>query len=147
TYDLKPEMSALEVTNEFLKQLDKDKYDVIIVNFANTDMVGHTCMMDAAVCAVEVVDRCLGRVVEATLQKKGTVLITADHGNAEVMETETGEPFSAHTVNPVPFIMVSPKGNNFKLCPGKLEDVAPTILDLLGIPKPGEMTGQSLIVK
>lgn len=145
TYDLQPEMSAYEVTETFQKQLAGDKYQVIIMNYANPDMVGHTGVMDAAVRAVEVVDECIGKVVESTLSKDGTVIITADHGNAEVMQDESGEPHTAHTTDPVPFILVGPGSNSVKLRPGRLEDVAPTMLQLLGIPQPEEMTGQSLI--
>lgn len=145
TYDLKPEMSAYEVTKAFQEQLEKEKYHVIIMNYANPDMVGHTGIMEAAVKAVEAVDDCVGKVVTATLNKGGTVIVTADHGNAEVMQDESGEPHTAHTTDPVPFILVRPDGNNIKLRRGRLEDVAPTILQLLEIPQPEEMTGKALI--
>jgi len=145
TYDLQPEMSAYEVTEAFQKQLEEEKYHVIIMNYANPDMVGHTGVLKAAVKAVEVVDDCVGKVVESTLNKGGTVIITADHGNAETMQDESGEPHTAHTTDPVPFILVGPDSGSVKLRPGRLEDVAPTILQLLGIPQPEEMTGRSLI--
>jgi 2,3-bisphosphoglycerate-independent phosphoglycerate mutase len=147
TYDQKPEMSACEITEEFIGQLQFDRYRVIVMNYANPDMVGHTGNMEAAVKAVETVDKCLGRVVEAVLEKDGVVLITADHGNAEYMKDEEGNAVTAHTTGPVPFILVGRKFRRTVLRPGRLEDVAPTILDLLGLPKPEEMTGSSLIVK
>jgi len=145
TYDLKPEMSAVEVTDTFLEQLDTGKFGVIIMNYANADMVGHTGVMDAAVSAVETVDRCLGRVVRAVLDKDGTVLITADHGNADEMIDEKGEVFTAHTTNPVPFLLIRRNVTGVFLRNGSLEDIAPTMLELLDIPKPREMTGKSLI--
>lgn len=145
TYDLQPEMSACQVTKVFEEQLKKEKYHVIIMNYANPDMVGHTGFMDAAIKAVEVVDQCVGEVVLSTLNAGGTVIITADHGNAETMQDECGEPYTAHTTNPVPFILVGPATAGMQLRPGRLEDVAPTMLQLLGIAQPTEMTGQSLI--
>jgi len=145
TYDQKPEMSAFEVTEVFLNKLAEDKYDVIIMNYANPDMVGHTGKMSAAVKAIEVVDKCVGRVVRALLEKKGTAIITADHGNAEEMLDEEGKAHTAHTGNEVPFILVSESLMGVQLRPGRLEDVAPTVLDILGLPKPAEMTGRSLI--
>ncbi len=145
TYDLQPEMSAYEVTEAFQKQLEKEKFHVIIMNFANPDMVGHTGVMEAAVRAVEVVDDCIGKLVQPVLQKGGTVIITADHGNAEAMQDESGEPHTAHTTDPVPFILVGLERINTRLRPGRLEDVAPTMLQLLGIPQPEEMTGRTLI--
>ncbi len=145
TYDLKPEMSAPEVTGAFLEQLAAGRHRVMIMNYANPDMVGHTGYMTAAVKAVETVDRCLGRVVGAVLEKDGTVLITADHGNAERMKDEHGGPHTAHTPNPVPFILICRDVEGIALHEGRLENVAPTILQLLGIPKPAEMTGESLI--
>ena len=146
TYDQKPEMSALEVTEEFIGQLRFDRHKVIIVNYANVDMVGHTGDMEAAVRAVETVDRCLGRVVQTLLEKDGVALITADHGNAECMADANGNPVTAHTTDPVPFILVGRGYESTVLRSGSLEDVAPTMLDLLGLEKPAEMTGSSLIL-
>lgn len=145
TYDLKPEMSAKEVTNEVLSRLDTKQYDLIILNYANPDMVGHTGVLDAAVKAIETVDECLKKVVDKVLELDGTVFITADHGNAEQMiDFSTGKPMTSHTTNEVPFICVS--GNKMKLKDGGiLADIAPTILDVMGIEKPKEMTGNSLI--
>jgi len=148
TYDLKPEMSAYEVTARVIEEIKSDKYDVIILNYANPDMVGHTGVMEAAVAAVSAVDKCLGQVVEAVLAQGGAVLITADHGNAEEMkEEDTGEPHTAHTSSPVPFILVDPSRRGKKLRTGALEDIAPTMLELLGLPQPPEMTGRSLIIE
>lgn len=147
TYDLKPEMSAYEVTDEVIKRIESGKYDVIILNFANMDMVGHTGIFEAAVAAVEAVDSCVGRIVEALTKAGGVALITADHGNAEQMENpNTGEPHTAHTSNPVKCIYVG-DGEVKALKNGKLCDLAPTLLELLGVRKPEEMTGESLIVK
>jgi len=145
TYDLKPEMSAYEVTEEVLKRIKSRKYDVIILNFANADMVGHTGVFDAAKKAIEAVDECIGKVVSAILEQDGVALITADHGNAERMIDEiTGEPYTAHTTNIVPLIAVGlEKGKTLK--EGSLRDLAPTMLELMGIDKPAEMTGYSLI--
>jgi len=147
TYDLKPEMSAYEVTETVLKEIAKEKHHCIILNYANPDMVGHTGVLEAAVKAIEAVDECLGKVVAAVLEKGGTALVTADHGNAEQMLEEGGDqPHTAHTTNRVPFILVGERYRNCKLRgDGALEDIAPTILELLGIPKPEEMTGSSLI--
>ena len=142
TYDLQPEMSAYLVTDELLKRIESDAYDVIILNFANCDMVGHTGVMSAAVAAVEAVDTCMGKVVDALLAKGGAALITADHGNADCMIDTDGGPFTAHTTNPVPFIVV---GDDVSLHEGRLADIAPTMLEMLGIEKPKEMTGESLI--
>jgi 2,3-bisphosphoglycerate-independent phosphoglycerate mutase len=147
TYDLKPEMSAREVTSEVLNELNQDKYDTIILNFANPDMVGHTGKFEAAKKAVEVVDECLGKIVDEVLKKDGTVFITADHGNCEQMTNySTGDPMTAHTTNEVPFLFVS---NNSKALrqDGILADISPTILDVMGLEKPSEMTGKSLILK
>jgi len=147
TYDLKPEMSAYEVTDEVVRRIQSGKYDVIILNYANMDMVGHTGIFEAAVKAVEAVDNCVGRVTTALEEKGGIALITSDHGNAEKMiNSETGEPFTAHTSYPVKCIYF---GNDEvkALKDGKLCDIAPTLLDLLEIPKPKEMTGKSLLVK
>lgn len=144
TFDLKPEMSAYEVTDAVVKVIEEEKYDVIILNYANCDMVGHTGIFDAAKQAVESVDTCVGRMVDAILAKGGVALITADHGNADKMCEPDGTPFTAHTTNPVPFIVV---GEDCKLRDGGvLADIAPTMLQVLGLPQPEEMTGKSLIV-
>jgi len=143
TYDLKPEMSAYEVTDECVRRIESGAYDVIILNFANCDMVGHTGVYDAACKAVSVVDECVGKVVEATSNMGGISLITADHGNAERMIDTDGEPFTAHTTNPVPFSIV---GASVKLRDGRLADIAPTMLDLMGLQKPEEMDGETLIL-
>ena len=145
TYDLKPEMSAYLVTDELLKRLDQDKYDVIILNFANPDMVGHTGNLQAAVRAVEVVDECVGKLVERVLQKGGSVIITADHGNAELMADEKGGPHTAHTCSLAPVVLVDAARKGEKLRKGVLADLAPTMLELLGLPQPPEMTGKSLL--
>ena len=142
TYDLKPEMSAYEVKDEMLSRVASDKYDVIILNFANCDMVGHTGVFQAAVKAVETVDTCVGEVVDAVKAKGGVVLITADHGNADKMLDTDGGAFTAHTTNPVPLILV---GEDRDLKPGRLADLAPTMLEILGIGKPADMTGESLL--
>lgn len=145
TFDEKPEMSAFEVTEEVLKVIGTGKYDFMLMNYANCDMVGHTGNFDAAVKAVEAVDKCVGEVVEAVLKQNGIVLITADHGNAEQMiDYETGDIFTPHTTNVVPFILV---GMDAKLDKGRLANIAPTILDIMGIEKPTEMTAESLILR
>ena len=143
TYDLKPEMSAYEVADECVRRIESGAYDVIILNFANCDMVGHTGVYEAACKAVSVVDECVGKVVEATSKMGGISLITADHGNAERMVDTDGEPFTAHTTNPVPFYIV---GASVKLRDGRLADIAPTMLDLMGLQKPEEMDGETLIL-
>jgi len=146
TYDQQPEMSAPEVTDRVVEAIRAQRFDVIVLNYANTDMVGHTGRLDAAVKAVETVDTCLGRLSEAVEQAGGTLVITADHGNAEMMsDPETGEPHTAHTLNPVPFIVVNSPTAVEHLADGRLSDVAPTLLDLLGLPQPVVMTGHSLI--
>ena len=146
TYDLKPEMSAYEVTEELLKRLDSGLYDMIILNFANPDMVGHTGDFKAAKKAIETVDECLGKIVNNVLAKDGTVFVTADHGNAEQMiDFSSGEPMTAHTTNSVPFTYVSNHGKGLKDT-GILADIAPTILDAMGLTPPKEMTGKSLII-
>ncbi len=146
TYDLQPEMSAFEVTDEVVSRIRSGKYDVVILNFANCDMVGHTGVFDAAVKAVETVDTCVGRVVDALLEMGGEALITADHGNADQMiDYETGEPFTAHTTNVVPLILIG--RDDVKLKDGRLADLAPTLLDMMCIEKPAEMTGESLLEK
>lgn len=148
TYDLKPEMSAHEVTDEVLARIASDKYDVIILNFANCDMVGHTGVFDAAVKAVETVDACVGKVVDALTAKGGAALITADHGNADQMLEEDGvSPFTAHSTNPVPLVLVGRDDVKALAAGGVLADLAPTMLELLGLDKPEEMTGKSLLVK
>jgi len=146
TYDQKPEMSAYLVTEELLKRLDQDKYDVIILNFANADMVGHTGILSAAVQAVEAVDECVGKLVERVLQKGGTALITADHGNAEIMKDAQGGPHTAHTCDMAPVVLVDDARKGAKLRRGVLADLAPTMLELLGLPQPPEMTGKSLLI-
>ena len=146
TYDLKPEMSAVQVTEKLLKLLDQDQYDVIILNFANCDMVGHTGVEAAAITAVETVDTCAGRVVAKVRDLGGAVLITADHGNAEQMQDDNGEPFTAHTTNPVWLVLVDDSRTGVTLREdGRLADVAPTMLKMLGLPQPTEMTGESLL--
>ena len=146
TYDLKPEMSAYEVTDKVVEAINSQKYNCIILNYANPDMVGHTGSLEAAIKAIETIDECVGRVVEAINNQSGVLLITADHGNAEQMiDYKTGEPHTAHTTNPVPLILVGME--NAKLREGRLADLAPTMLDIIGLDKPEEMTGESLIVK
>ncbi|WP_139904978.1 2,3-bisphosphoglycerate-independent phosphoglycerate mutase [Clostridium thermarum] len=147
TYDLKPEMSAYELTNELLNRINQDLYDLIIVNYANPDMVGHTGVFEAAVKAIEAVDECMGKVVDAVLAKGGSVFVTADHGNAEQMiDYSTGKPMTAHTSDPVPFIHVSNTTGALR-SGGRLSDIAPTLLEEMGIEKPEEMTGSSLIIR
>ena len=144
TYDLKPDMSAKEVTDACVERIESGNYDVIILNFANCDMVGHTGVYEAARLAVETVDECVNRVVEATSKMGGISLITADHGNADRMLEDDGvTPYTAHTTNPVPFYIV---GADVKLRDGKLADIAPTMLDLMGLEKPAEMDGETLIL-
>jgi len=146
TYDLQPEMSAPELTDRVAAAIESDKYDLIVCNFANGDMVGHTGIMAAAMKAVTTVDNCVGRVAKLILAKGGSVCITADHGNVDMMaDPVTGEPFTAHTTNPVPFILASDKWRNSKLREGILADIAPTILQLAGLKVPPDMTGKSLI--
>ena len=143
TYDLQPEMSAYEVTDKLVPAIKSGKYDMIILNFANCDMVGHTGVFEAAVKAVEAVDDCVGRVVDAIREMGGVALITADHGNADKMVDDDGEPFTAHTTNPVPFCVI---GYDCELKDGgRLADIAPTMLQILGLPQPEEMDGTSLI--
>ena len=144
TYDLQPEMSAFEVCDKCVERIESGAYDVNILNFANCDMVGHTGVLEAAVKAVETVDTCVGKVVEATLKMGGIAMITADHGNAEDMKQEDGSPMTAHTTNPVPFILC---GAGSELRTGRLADIAPTILDVLGLACPPEMDGRTLIVR
>ena len=146
TYDLQPEMSAYEVCDKCVERIESGAYDVIILNFANCDMVGHTGVFDAAVKAVETVDECVGKVVDATMKMGGIAMITADHGNVDQMLDADGvTPFTAHSTNPVPLVMVGHEG---KLADGGvLADLAPTMLDMMGLPQPAEMTGHSLLVK
>jgi 2,3-bisphosphoglycerate-independent phosphoglycerate mutase len=147
TYDLKPEMSAHEVTEKLVEKIQSGKYDAIILNFANMDMVGHTGIVDAAIKAIEAVDECVGKIINAIIEQNGAALITADHGNAEKMiDYNTGKPHTAHTSNPVRCLLVNgPEGA--KLKDGKLSDLAPTMLEIMKIEQPAEMTGVSLIVK
>ena len=143
TYDMQPEMSAYEVTDKVVEAVKSNKYDAIILNFANCDMVGHTGVFEAAKAAVEAVDKCVGRVAAALDEMGGVMLITADHGNADKMIAEDGTPFTAHTTNPVPFVVV---GHECELREGgKLCDIAPTMLKIMGIPQPEEMTGESIV--
>jgi 2,3-bisphosphoglycerate-independent phosphoglycerate mutase len=145
TYDQKPEMSAYGVTDKLVEAIDASRFDVIVVNYANADMVGHTGDLAAAIKAVEAVDRCLGRLADAVTRAGGTLLITADHGNAEMMrDPETGERHTAHTLNPVPVILVNPPAGITRLADGRLADIAPTLLMLMGLPKPAAMTGHAL---
>ena len=144
TYDLQPEMSAFEVCDKCVERIESGAYDVIILNFANCDMVGHTGVLEAAVKAVETVDTCVGRVVDATLKMGGIAMVTADHGNAEDMKQPDGSPMTAHTTNLVPFILC---GAGTELRTGRLADIAPTILDVMGLACPEEMDGKTLIVK
>ena len=145
TFDLKPEMSAYPVCDAVCEAIESGKYDMVILNFANCDMVGHTGIFDAAVKAVETVDECVGRVVASTLKMNGVALITADHGNADCMASDDGTPFTAHTTNPVPFIVC---GLDCKLREGgRLADISPTMLKILGLEQPKEMTGKSLLIR
>ena len=144
TYDLQPEMSAFEVCDKCVERIESGAYDVIILNFANCDMVGHTGVLEAAIKAVETVDTCVGKVVDATLKMGGIAMVTADHGNAEDMKQPDGSPMTAHTTNLVPFILC---GAGTELRPGRLADIAPTILDVMGLACPPEMDGKTLIVK
>ena len=146
TYDLQPEMSAEGVKNGVIDAINSNKFDLIVINFANPDMVGHTGIMDAAVKACETVDKCVGEIAEKVKEKDGIMFITADHGNAEKMfDDTTGQPFTAHTTNLVPFIMVGNDVKNVKLSDGSLCDIAPTILQVMELKQPKEMTGKSLI--
>jgi len=146
TYDLQPEMSAPEVTDKLIQAIESQKVDVIVVNFANADMVGHTGDLGAAIKAVEAVDACLGRVAQALVRVGGTMLITADHGNVEMMrDVATGQAHTAHTTNPVPLVLVNPPPGIAGIGDGKLADIAPTLLALLGLKQPRAMTGHSLL--
>ncbi len=146
TYDLQPEMSAYKVTEKILEQIQSDKYDVIVLNFANPDMVGHTGVMDAAVKAIEALDQCIPQVIDAVLALGGQVILTADHGNADQMLDDQGNVMTAHSLNPVPFLVISKEDVTLK-DGGVLADVAPTLLDMMGLEKPTEMTGHSLIIR
>jgi 2,3-bisphosphoglycerate-independent phosphoglycerate mutase len=145
TYDLKPEMSAYELAESTVREIEADKHDVIILNFANPDMVGHSGMLEPTIKAVEATDECLGKVVEAILAKDGVCIITADHGNADMVFDENGRPHTAHTTNPVPLI-VTREGLSLREG-GILADISPTLLDLIGLAKPEEMTGSTLVDK
>jgi 2,3-bisphosphoglycerate-independent phosphoglycerate mutase len=147
TYDLQPEMSAYEITDEVVKQIAGGRFDAVIMNYANADMVGHTGNLEATIKAIEVIDECLGRVVDATRAKGGTAIITADHGNAEQMiDPVTGQIFTAHTTNPVPVILIN--GQHYQLREdGSLRDISPTILGILGLEKPAQMTGSDLRIE
>ena len=148
TYDLKPEMSAYEVCDKLVAAIKSDKYDVIIINFANPDMVGHTGVEAAAIKAVEAVDECVGKAVDAIKEVGGAMFICADHGNAEqLVDYETGEPFTAHTTNPVPFILVNYDESYTLREGGCLADIAPTLIEIMGMTQPAEMTGKSLLIK
>ena len=148
TYDLKPEMSAPEVCEKLVGSIKSQKYDVIIINFANPDMVGHTGVQKAAIQAIEVVDGCVGKAVDAIKEVNGQLFICADHGNAEqLIDYETGAPFTAHTTNPVPFILVNADPSYTLREGGCLADIAPTLIELMGMEQPKEMTGKSLLIK
>ena len=148
TYDLQPEMSVTEVCDTLIEKIRSGEYDVIITNFANSDMVGHTGVEEAAIKAVASIDKCIGRVVEAIEEANGQLFICADHGNAEVMaDEETGEPWTAHTTNPVPFILYNYDPAYTLREGGRLCDIAPTLLQIMDLPQPAEMTGESLLIK
>lgn len=150
TYDLKPEMSAEAIADKVVEDIQAGAHDFILLNFANSDMVGHTGKLEAAKVAVRTVDRQIGRIAEAVLTQKGVLAIVADHGNAEVMQDETGQPHTNHTTNPVPFVVIGPSAllaNKRLASGGGLQDVAPTVLDVMGLPVPQEMTGSSLLTK
>ena len=148
TYDLKPEMSAYEVCDKLTEAIRSGKYDVVIINFANPDMVGHTGVLEAAIKAVETVDECVGKAVEAVKEVDGTMFICADHGNCEqLIDYETGEPYTAHTTNPVPFILVNYKEGYGLREGGCLADIIPTLIEIMGMEQPAEMSGKSLLIK
>lgn len=148
TYDLQPEMSAKEVTENLVKSISSGEYDLIIVNYANPDMVGHTGVVDATIKAIETVDKCVGEVVDAVIENDAQMFICADHGNSDqLIDYKTGEPFTAHTTNPVPFIVINCKEAKGLKENGKLADIAPTLLDMMNLEKPSEMTGESLLIK
>jgi 2,3-bisphosphoglycerate-independent phosphoglycerate mutase len=145
TYDQKPEMSALRVADEVIARLDTGQYDFIVLNFANMDMVGHTGVLEAAVKACETVDRCLERVLEKLLKQGGSALVTADHGNSERMLGPEGKPYTAHTTNPVRLLLVGSDHEGIRLDEGRLGDIAPTLLEMMGLEKPEQMSGRSLL--
>ena len=148
TYDMKPEMSAYEVCDKLTEAIRSGKYDVIIINFANPDMVGHTGVEEAAIKAVEAVDECVGKAVDAVKEVGGQMFICADHGNAEQLKDYvTGETFTAHTTNPVPFILVNADSGYGLREGGCLADIAPTLIELMGMEQPKEMTGKSLLIR
>ncbi|MEG1520301.1 MAG: 2,3-bisphosphoglycerate-independent phosphoglycerate mutase [Clostridia bacterium] len=147
TYDMQPEMSAFEVCDSVMNAIDEEKYDLIILNFANCDMVGHTGVVEATVQAVDAVDKCIGKIARLVTERGGSLLITADHGNADKMKESDGSPFTAHSTNPVPLILVDDAKRGARLIDGCLADIAPTLLELMGLEKPVEMTGHSLIKK
>jgi 2,3-bisphosphoglycerate-independent phosphoglycerate mutase len=149
TYDLKPEMSAAGIADAVVKATEDGTFDVVIVNFANADMVGHSGKIEPTIKAVETVDSCLARIEKAVRAKGGAILITADHGNAEMMiDPVTGGPHTAHTTNPVPFIVIAENSKEFTLKPnGSLRDISPTLLGMMGLDEPNEMTGADLRVK
>jgi len=148
TYDLKPEMSAYEVAERTVEEIESGKYDMIVLNFANMDMVGHTGMLEAVILAVEAVDECVGKVVGAVLEAGGQLLLTADHGNSEEEIAADGDAMTAHTTNPVRLILVRDGDEEFSLADGgMLSDLAPTLLEMMAIPQPPEMTGKSLLRK
>lgn len=146
TYDLKPEMSAYEVTDAVIERIKEEKYDLIILNFANADMVGHTGIMEAAVSAVEALDKCVPRIIDAVLARGGQILLTADHGNADTMLDESGNVVTAHSTNPVPLVHIASDARRLA-DGGRLCDIAPTLLTLMGLPVPPEMTGRSLVIE
>ena len=148
TYDMKPEMSAYEVCDRLVEAIKSDKYDVIIINFANCDMVGHTGVESATIAAVEAVDTCVGRAVAALKEVGGAMFLCADHGNAEqLIDYNTGESFTAHTTNPVPFILINYDKSYGLREGGCLADIAPTLIEMMGLKQPAEMTGKSLLIK
>ncbi len=147
TFDEKPEMSAYEVCDNLVEAIKSDKYDVIIVNFANPDMVGHTGIIEAAIKAIEAVDECVGKALNAVLEVDGQMFICADHGNAEKLLDEDSSPFTAHTTNPVPFIVVNYDDNAVLREGGCLADIVPTLIEMMGMEQPAEMTGKSLLVR
>ncbi|MBP3618543.1 MAG: 2,3-bisphosphoglycerate-independent phosphoglycerate mutase [Lachnospiraceae bacterium] len=147
TFDLQPEMSAYEVADNLVEAIKSEKYDVIVVNFANPDMVGHTGIMEAAVKAIEAVDECVGKAYDALMEKNGQMFICADHGNAEKLVDTDGSPFTAHTTNPVPFILVNYDEDYTLREGGCLADIVPTLIEMMGMEQPKEMTGKSLLIK